>query len=161
MLAVLFLVAAVLFAFQYFGVQNSMANKAMVDPAATVNVKQDVTAAVETIFSYDYEAIEKTEQAADDLLITDEVRDVYNALYGEVKRNAPEQKIILTTKVSRIAVIDLSDDSARLLVFVDQSAVRQGEEEPSVGGSQLTVTAQRVDGKWKIADLDAYENRGK
>ncbi|MGH3948578.1 MAG: hypothetical protein ACRDSE_05575 [Pseudonocardiaceae bacterium] len=159
-LAVVLAVVAGFLGYQYFNTLSVTSNLAMVDPAATANVKQEVSAAVETLFSYDYKNIEKTEQAANDLLANEEVRNTYNGLMGEVKRNAPKQQLIVTTQVSRIAVIDLSDDTARLLVFVDQSAQRGGQEEPSAAGGQLTVSAQKVDGTWKITGLDAYEDRG-
>lgn len=159
-LAVVLIAAATFFAIQYFSVQKTLANKAMVDPAATVNVKQEVTRAVESLFSYDYSDIGKTEKAADELLTNDQVRGVYNSLLAEVKRNAAKQKIIVNSRVSRIAVIELGDESARLLVFVDQSALREGQAESNVGGGQLTVNAERVDGKWKVSELDAYEKRG-
>lgn len=160
-LAVLFVALAVFFGYQYFSAQNTLANKALVDPAATVEVEQAVSGAVESIFSYDYKDIAKTEQAANDLLVTDEVRGVYNKLLAEVKRNAPKQKIVVTMQVTNAAVVDLGADSARVLVFVDQSYLREGTEDATRAGGQLTVTMQRVDGEWKIADLDAYENRGK
>lgn len=159
-LAVVLIAAATFFAIQYFGVQKTLANKAMVDPAATVNVEQEMTKAVESLFSYDYKDIGRTEKAANDLLTNDRVRGVYNSLLAEVKRNAAKQKIIVNSRVSRIAVIELSDDSARLLVFVDQSALREGQAESNVGGGQLTVNAERVDGRWKVSELDAYEKRG-
>lgn len=158
--SVLLIVAAVIFGYNYFSVKNTLANKALVDPAATVEVKQSVTSAVESLFSYDYKDIAKTEKAANELLTNDKVRNVYNGLLGEVKRNAPKQKIVVTSRVSRIAVIDLGENSARLLVFVDQSSIREGTNQANSGGGQLTVSAERVDGVWKIADLDAYENRG-
>ncbi|MBA0124706.1 hypothetical protein H0B56_04050 [Haloechinothrix sp. YIM 98757] len=144
------------FGYQYSQVSGATSNKALVDASATAKVKEDIGSAVERVLSYDHSAIEETEKAADELLITEDVRETYNDLYSEVKRIAPEQKMVLKTRVSRSAVIELDDDRARLLVFVDQSANREGQEDGNVGGSQLAVTAQRQDGQWKIAQLDTY-----
>lgn len=144
------------FGYQYNQASAATDNKALIDASATAEVQDAVSAAVETLLSYDYNNIEETEQAANDLLVNEDVRETYNSLYEEVKRVAPEQEMVLETTVSRIGVMELSDDEARLLVLVDQSATREGEEEGNVGGSQLSVGAQRTDGEWKISDLDTY-----
>ncbi|MDV6013143.1 hypothetical protein [Haloechinothrix sp. LS1_15] len=154
--AVLLAGAAGFFGYQYSQVSGALDNKALVDGPATAEVKEDISAAVERVLSYDYNAIEETEQAAEDLLVNDEVRQDYNELYSEVKRIAPEQQMVLTTRVSRLGVMELDDDHARLLVFVDQAATREGQEDSNVGGSQLTIVAERHDEGWKIADLDTY-----
>lgn len=156
-IALVLLLLAGFFAFKWISASSSANNMALADAPATADVKQQVTEAVETLFSFDYKNIGKTEQAAKDLLANDEVRGTYDCLYGEVKRLAPEQKMILTTRVARIAPISLQDEDAELLVFVDQAAVRSGKDKSNYGGSQLTVSAEQVDGKWKIAEIDAYD----
>lgn len=159
MLAVVLISAAAFFGLQYFEAQKVLANKALVDEEATVDVKREMTAAVETLFSYDYKNIRKTEQAANGILANDKVRGIYNALLSEVKRDAPDQKLIVSSQVSRIAVIELNDDTARLLVFVNQSATRKDNNDPNIDGGQLTVTAERLDGKWMVSHLNAYEKQ--
>jgi Mce-associated membrane protein len=137
---------------------SATSNQALLDMAKTAQVNQDVSAAVETLFSYDFNNIPKTENAAKDLLLTDTVRNKYNQEFAEVKRLAPQQKMVVTCKVTRSAVILLDGDMARVLVFVDQTSIRTDQNQKSAGGSQLSVTAKQVDGKWKVSDMDAYND---
>ena len=134
-------------------------NTALLDVARTSQVTQAATSAIETIFSYDYNNIAKTQYAANDLLINDGVKAKYNALMGEVERLAPQQKIVVTVKASRSAVMTLDGDRARVLVFVDQTATRTDQNQTSTGSAQLWVAMQYVGGKWKINDLDTYDSR--
>lgn len=156
---VLALVAA-FFAYKWL-TDSGSANAAHVDAAGTAEVKQQVTDAVEALFSYDHRDLSKTEKAADDLLAEGDVRTTYDCLLGEVKRLAPEQKMVATVRVSRVAPIEMDDEKATMLVFVEQSAVRDGKaEEGSYGGGQLTISTVRgEDGKWQVSEIDAYEDK--
>jgi Mce-associated membrane protein len=149
---------AVWFKIEDNAVSSATGNTALLDVATTAQVKQDVGSAVETLFSYNYNDMAKTENAANDLLLTDAVKDKYNKELAEVKRLAPAQKMVVTCKVTRSAVIVLDGDRAKVLVFVDQTSTRTDQAQTAAGGSQLSVTAERRDGKWKISDLDAYSS---
>ncbi|WP_186383646.1 hypothetical protein, partial [Amycolatopsis acidiphila] len=133
-------------------------NTALLDVAGTSQVNQAATSAAETLFSYDYNNIAKTQNAAKDLLLNDEVKATYNNLMGEVERLAPQQKIVVTVKASRSAVIMLNGDRARVMVFVDQTATRTDQNQTSSGSAQLWLNMQKVDGKWKVAQLNTYNS---
>lgn len=152
---------AVFFKVKQNEVDSSTSNAALLDMAKTAQVQQDVSAAVESLFSYDFNDLAKTKKAANDVLVTDTARDKYNKEFAEVERLAPQQKMVVTVKVTRTATILIDGDRAKVLVFVDQTSIRTGGDPKAAnnkvaGGSQLSVTAQLKDGKWKIADLDAY-----
>ncbi|MQA60392.1 MAG: hypothetical protein GEU86_02625 [Actinophytocola sp.] len=155
-LALVFALIAGFFTWQYVDTKMLAGNKALSDAVATSQVKEEITGAVETLLSYNYAKIDEHENAVQQILVTDEVKAEFERLYGDVKKRAPEQKIVLTTKVSYAAVMELDGDEARLLVFVEQVAARDKSEERSTGGGQLTVNAQQRDGKWRIAGLDTY-----
>ncbi|WP_318306536.1 hypothetical protein [Amycolatopsis solani] len=158
----LVLVALVLgglaFWFKYEEVQVSSAtsNTALLDVAKTAQVKDSVSKAAEALFSYDFNNIKKTEDAANDLLANDDVRAKYNSLMGEVKRLAPAQKMIVTCKVTRSAVIMLNGDLAKVMVFVDQTSTRTDTKKTTAGTAQLHLNAQLQGDKWKITDMDTY-----
>lgn len=137
-------------------VSAATSNTALLDVARTSEVKQAATGAVETLFSYDFTNVGKTQDAAKDLLLNDDVRNKYTSLMGEVQRLAPQQKIVVTVKVSRSAVIMLDDDRARVMVFVDQTATRTDQNQTSSGSAQLWLQMQNTGGKWKVTDLDTY-----
>ncbi|QWF79694.1 hypothetical protein [Amycolatopsis sp. CA-230715] len=152
---------AVFFKVKQNEVDSATGNAALLDMAKTAQVQQDVRAAVEALFSYDFNDLGKTKKAANDVLVTDTARDKYNKEFAEVERLAPQQKMVVTVKVTRTAPILIDGDRAKVLVFVDQTSIRTGGDPKAAnnkvaGGSQLSVTAQLSGGKWKVADLDAY-----
>ncbi|MBB4686492.1 hypothetical protein [Amycolatopsis jiangsuensis] len=149
--------AAVIFNIQYQNVSASTSNTALLDVAKTAQVKDAVSKATESLFSYDYNNIKKTEDAANTLLANDEVKNRYNALMGQVKKLAPQQKMVVTCKVSRAAVIRIDGDLARVMVFVDQTSTRADTKDTAAGTAQLHVDAQLQGDTWKITDLDTYK----
>jgi Mce-associated membrane protein len=137
-------------------VSTATSNTALLDVAKTAQVKDAVSKAAESLFSYDFNNIKKTEDAANDLLANDDVRNKYNSLMGEVKRLAPAQKMIVTCKVTRAAVIMLNGDLAKVMVFVDQTSTRTDTKKTTAGTAQLHLNAQLQGDKWKITDMDTY-----
>jgi Mce-associated membrane protein len=133
-------------------------NTALLDAGRTAQVNQAATSAAETLFSYDFNDIAKTQNAAKDLLLNDEVKATYNNLMGEVERLAPQQKIVVTVKASRSAVVMLNGDFAKVMVFVDQTATRTDQNQTSSGSAQLWLQMQYVDGKWKVSNLNTYNS---
>lgn len=128
------------------------ANRALTDVGATADVTSSVTLAMNRIFSYSYDKTDVTEKAAAAVL-RGTARDSYDKLFAQVRQKAPEQKLILTSRVSAIAVQDLQNGHARLLVFLDQSAVRADNNTTNSAAAQLSVTAERSGDGWVITDL--------
>jgi Mce-associated membrane protein len=154
--AVVLIGLAVWFKIEDSEVSAATSNAALLDVARTSEAKQAATGAVETLFSYDFTNVAKTQDAAKDLLLTDDVRNKYTSLMSEVQRLAPQQKIVVTVKASRSAVIMLDDERARVMVFVDQTATRTDQNQTSSGSAQLWLQLQRSGDKWKVVDLDTY-----
>lgn len=151
---------AVIFKIQADGVSSSTNNTALLDVAKTAQVKDQVSKATEALFSYDYNNIAKTETSAADLLVNDEVRGKYNLLMGEVKRLAPQQKMVVTCKVTRSAVIRLEGDRADVMVFVDQRSTRADTNKTTAGSAQLHLNAELQGDKWKITAMNTYAAPG-
>ncbi|MGW5744240.1 hypothetical protein [Amycolatopsis sp. NPDC003861] len=129
------------------------ANLALTDVGATADVTSAVTLAVNRIFSYSYDRTDVTEKAAAAVL-RGPAKDSYDKLFAEVRRKAPEQKLVLTSRVSAIAVQTLENGHARLLVFLDQSAVRADNNATDSAAAQLSVTAEHTTGGWVITELE-------
>ena len=130
----------------------SAANRALTDRQATAEATSAVSLGLNKIFSYAYDKTDVTEKAAEAVL-RDRARDSYQKLFAQVRQLAPEQKLVLSSRVSATSVQQLSADRAQLLVFLDQSAVRGNSDHPETAAAQLSVTAQRIDGNWYITDL--------
>lgn len=127
-------------------------NSALVDTGRTAEVSAAVSGALNQIFSYSYDKTEVTEQAAKDVLRGDALT-TYDKLFAEVRAKAPEQKLVLTSRVVYSAVQSIEGDHARLFVFLDQSATRVDTNTTSAAAAQLSITAVLEDGKWVITDM--------
>jgi Mce-associated membrane protein len=131
------------------------ANSALIDRSATRKVETDVTRAVNTIFSYTYADTARTKAAAQRLLAGQAIRQ-YDRLFGLVQQQAPAQKLVVTTKVTRIGVELLTAGRARVLVFANQQDTRAGTAQASYGGAMFAVTAVQEKGIWKIENIDTF-----
>jgi Mce-associated membrane protein len=129
-----------------------MANTALVDTAATSEVEAQVRTAIENSFSYDYTDTGRTEKAARAVLVGDAMRE-YEQLFDQVRAQAAQQKLVLVSTVRAIAVKALSADDATLLVFVDQQAVRSGDNGNTSTSAQLRVVAHKEGGRWSVTGL--------
>ncbi|WP_199199097.1 hypothetical protein [Amycolatopsis sp. CA-128772] len=129
------------------------ANLALTDVAATAEVTSAVSLAVNRIFSYSYDRTDVTEKAAAAVL-QGSAKDSYDKLFAEVRQKAPEQKLVLTSRVSASAVQELKNGHARLLVFLDQSAVRADNNATDSAAAQLSVTAEHTRDGWVITELE-------
>ncbi|MEA5364051.1 hypothetical protein VA596_31275 [Amycolatopsis sp., V23-08] len=128
-------------------------NLALTDVGATADVTSAVTLAMNRIFSYSYDKTDVTEKAAAAVL-RGSAKDSYDKLFAQVREKAPLQKLVLTSRVSAIAVQDLQNGHARLLVFLDQSAVRADNNATDSAAAQLSVTAERTGDGWVVTELE-------
>lgn len=126
-------------------------NHALSDSAATTRVAGDISNALGKVFSYSPQATAVTKESAKQLLAGKALQQ-YAALFGQVEKQAADQKLTLTSHVVRAGVTRLTDDSAHLLVFLDQVYEREGRA-PTTAAAQLSVTAELRDGRWRIVDI--------
>ncbi|GAA3663857.1 Mce-associated membrane protein [Lentzea atacamensis] len=128
---------------------------ALVDSATTSAVNGQVREAVEKSFSYNFADVESTEKAARELL-TGKALCQYNAVFGPVKKVAPEQKLVVTVRVVSSAVSSLKDGHATVLVFADQVTTRTTDNQSGGGTAMLRVSAVDSDGRWKIDNMEMF-----
>lgn len=131
---------------------ESARNRALLDTAAAAEVNASITNSLNKIFSYSYDRTGLTEQAATNVLRGNAL-DAYHQLFAQVRQLAPQQRLVLTTRVVSSAVQYLDGDSAQVLVFLDQSATRVDNNSASTAAAQLSVTAKREGDVWVITDL--------
>lgn len=127
-------------------------NAAVVDSKATAQVQASVSQSLGRVLTYDFQDPSATESAADEVLAGD-ARSEYDTLFASLQQRAPGQQLRLTAQVQAIGVKTLSDDKATLLVFLDQSSQRAQDDQSSVSAAQLSVTAEKRGGSWKITGL--------
>ncbi len=150
----------------WFGLEASSAtsgvdtaNTALTDPAATRQVTQQVTSAVNQIFSYNYADTAKTSQAAATLL-TGKARQEYATLFKLVRQDAPKEKLVLTTTVTNSGVEFLDGSRARLLIFANQRDTAGAAHKTTDAGAMFAVNAVNQGGRWKISSIDTFGAAG-
>jgi Mce-associated membrane protein len=151
--------ATVFFAVADHQLRNTPAarNTALVDVGATAQVAGQLSDALETVYSYDFARLDQNEQAAKQV-ITPAFATEFAQLFAQVRELAPQQKAVVSATVTHSAVKSIEGDRAVLVAFMDQRATRvaEGEEaEQLVTAGRVTVTGERVDGRWKIAAVQA------
>ncbi len=129
-------------------------NLAVTDAALTRQVTSQVTAAVDTIFSYSYGNPAVTRRAAQRLLTGAAVRQ-YDQLFTLVEQKAPAEKLVLRTKVIDLGAELLTASRARLLVFVNQQD-RAGSGQADYSGAMFAVTAVLRAGHWLISSINTF-----
>ncbi|MCX4843900.1 hypothetical protein [Streptomyces sp. NBC_00893] len=127
------------------------ANRALTDSEATTRVAGDVSNALGKVFSYSPQATAVTKESAKQLLAGKALQQ-YAALFGQVEKQAADQKLTLTTHVVRAGVTRLTENSAHLLVFLDQVYEREGKP-ATTAAAQLSVTAELRDGHWTVVEI--------
>jgi Mce-associated membrane protein len=140
------------------GATASGQNLALTDGPATKAVDRQIANAVNTVFSYNYADTAATRRAAQRLLTGPAVRQ-YDTMFALVERNAPAQKLIVTTRVTNSGVEVLNGSRARVLVFANQQDTRAGTGQTSYAGALFAVTAVRQGGRWKIENIDTFGGR--
>ena len=113
-----------------------------------------VSSALTKVFSYAPDSTAATEQTAREVLGGTALSQ-YEMLFAQVKQRAAKEKLTVTTRVVRAGVVRLSGDTAQLLVFLDQIIIRKDRPQGTSAAAQLSVTAKRSAGHWRIVDIHA------
>ena len=126
-------------------------NRALTDTAGTNRVVGDVSSALGKVFTYNPRSTAATKESAKRLLAGKALQQ-YAALFGQVEKQAADQKLTLTSQAVRAGVTRLGTRSARLLVFLDQVSEREGKA-ATTAAAQLSVTAELRGDRWIIVDI--------
>jgi Mce-associated membrane protein len=133
-------------------------NTALTDGAATSAVKRQIVSAVNTVFSYSYTDTAATRHAAQSLLTGPAIQQ-YNTYFALVTKDAPTQKLVVTTKVTNSGVELLTGNRARVLIFANQQDTRMGTKQTSYAGALFAVTAVHQGNRWKIENIDTFNGQ--
>ncbi len=128
-------------------------NTALLNAQSTSQVNSQISTALETVYSYDFSTLD-ADQAAASEVVTGQFTEDYRALFAEVRELAPPQQAVVSAVVVNSAVKVLDGDRAELVVFLNQRGTKGATDEEIAAPGRLTVTAQQVDGQWKIAAVN-------
>jgi hypothetical protein len=149
----------------FFGVADaglrgtpSAENTALVDIGSTASASGQLTDALEAVYSYDFARLDENERAARDA-ITPAFAAEFDRLFAQVRELAPQRQAVVSATVTVSAVKEITGDRAVLVAFMDQratTAAAAGEgPQQLIASGRLTVTGERVDGRWKIAGVES------
>ncbi|MET7768440.1 twin-arginine translocation pathway signal [Nocardia sp. NPDC005366] len=87
--------------------------------------------------------------------LTGDFLSYYTQFTQQIVAPAAKQKAVKTTAaVVRAAVSDLRQDSAVVLVFINQTTTSSEKPDPAMAASSVRVSLTRVDGDWRISSFD-------
>lgn len=131
------------------GREDTPDNQALIDEAATEQVIKEAAIGLVSVFSYDFADPAASQAAADDFLVGD-ARAEYDTLMKTLMEQAPGQELVLSAEVSATGAKRVTDDSAELLVFLDQRSQRSTDKELTVSAAMVTVDLKRIGGAWRV-----------
>ncbi|WP_028937649.1 hypothetical protein [Pseudonocardia spinosispora] len=127
-------------------------NLALIDMAATAQVKGEITSAVQTIYSYDSKSLDQSEPKAL-ALITGDYANEFKQTYAAVRKLGQKMHVSLASTVAEAGVESLTERRATLLMMVNQIG-RQGDNgQPLKAQVRLSVTVQKIGGQWKVSGV--------
>lgn len=135
------------------GNQRPSSNQALLDKSATAEAVEQVSRAVEAIYSYDAANLDADEAKALSM-INGSYASEFKQNFAAVRALPPGQRASLSSKVVEVGVITLTERRASLLVMLDQVGRQADKPEPVKAAVRLSVTAQRVDGQWKVSGVN-------
>lgn len=117
-------------------------------------VREAADRAVERVLSYDYHRLQAG-AASTRPLLTGHLQKQYASLQEQLQRTAPRLKASITAVVRQSAVLDADDDSAEVLLFVNQTTVSTEMKGPQLDQSRVIATLVQDDGKWLVDSVRA------
>jgi len=113
-----------------------------------------VTDHVQSLLSYSYRDIDQDLAAEKGWLIGAFADEYADLVSSKIKPAATRAKVTTNADVASSGVVSAAHDQVRLLLFVNVTTRSSALSEPRVSGSRLLVTADLVDGAWRISALD-------
>lgn len=106
------------------------------------------------VLSYDAAHIDESKAAAQPYL-TGDYRKQYDQLFdGIIAKNAPATGTVLKAELVRSSVVRASDDRVQVFLLINQTRTNKKFTEPQVYKNWVTVTMEKVDGDWLVADME-------
>ena len=149
LLAALALVVAGMLAFAGYLVSQPS------DDAVADSTREAQTAAeraATTILAYDYRHLDDDQKAAG-ALMTPAYQKKYDALFSQIKENAPDVKAIVTVDVVASGIVRAQSDRVQVLVFVNRPTLRADKTDPTIFRDQVVMTMEQSGDDWLVDDM--------
>jgi Mce-associated membrane protein len=88
-------------------------------------------------------------------MLTGHMLDQYDRTMAGVGTTSRRDHTVVTATVVDTALVHATTSYARVLVFVNQSTDSDELDQPTLDLDRVLVSLRRVDGDWKVSELDA------
>jgi hypothetical protein len=88
-------------------------------------------------------------------LLTGPVVDRYDRTMAGLAPDARREHRAVAATVTGSGVVHVAPDYARVLVFLNERTTATGLREPRLELDRVLVSLRRVDGAWRVSELDA------
>lgn len=126
----------------------------VVSEAARTAVLSAASQSTQRVLTYSWESLDD-DIASAQAVTTGEMREQYDDTMDGIKAQTVKNEAIVEATVVSASVISVTEQDAKVLLFVNQSTVGKHLEQPRVDLNRVVVTLQRDTGDWLIAELDA------
>jgi Mce-associated membrane protein len=117
-------------------------------------VREHAATSAAAAYSYSWRTL-ADDKAAARRLMTPTMRDRYDRTMAGVTTSSRRDRRVVEAEVVDTALVTASPTYARVLVFVNQRTSGDDLDRPTLDLDRVLVTVQRVDGEWKVSELDA------
>jgi Mce-associated membrane protein len=140
---------------QATGVTSAASAEAEVASAEVKETVRDVAIQAATrVYGYSWESLADDKAAAREML-TGHMLDQYDRTMAGVGTTSRRDHTVVTATVVDTALVHATTSYARVLVFVNQSTDSDELDQPTLDLDRVLVSLRRVDGDWKVSELDA------
>ena len=106
---------------------------------------------IPTVFTYDYNTVERSLIDAYNLLTPDYRREFEDRANSDIIPQARARELVSQANVVGVGVLDAQRDSAAVMVYINRTvSEKDNREQPIYDGARLRVDYQKIDGKWLI-----------
>ncbi|CAA9365646.1 MAG: hypothetical protein AVDCRST_MAG47-550 [uncultured Nocardioidaceae bacterium] len=113
-------------------------------------------AAATAILAYDFRSLDADQDAASRLM-TEDFATEYSETFEKVVRPAAEEtRAKVTASVLATSVVRATEDTVRVLLFVDQATTSTTNERPQIALNRVEMSLVRDGDGWLVSDISSY-----
>jgi Mce-associated membrane protein len=111
---------------------------------------------VEQMLSYNYKTIDAQAAQIEGLLTGSFKGEFSAAMDKDIKPMAVKNQTVVQAKVSDIGVMSSSENTVKVLAFVNQARIGTDQKDPVVDQNRVIATMSRVGDRWLISKVEAF-----
>jgi hypothetical protein len=130
------------------------ADAAVASSVVKESARLGAAAGARVAYSYSWRSL-TYDKAAARRLMTPAMRDRYDRTMAGVATSSRRDRRVVRAEVVDTALVTATPTYARVLVFVNRRTAGDDLDRPTLDLDRVLVTVRRVDGGWKVSELDA------